>query len=147
MPRIARSSWSTVPQAAHEPSRAASEPGPVPDRHWPLRPSMRVAPQATRAARAAAAAIPLAMLAAACTGAPSASGAGTPPTRPAAPPAPPSLTGAHPCPALPGFTCSYLTVPLDRSGQVPGALRLQVAAADVHAPRGTLLFLTGGPGQ
>jgi pimeloyl-ACP methyl ester carboxylesterase len=108
---------------------------------------MRVAPQATRAARAAAAAIPLALLAAACTGAPSASGAGTPPARPAAPPGPPSLTGAHPCPDLHGFTCSYLTVPLDRSGQVPGALRLQVAAADVRAPLGTLLFLTGGPGQ
>jgi len=109
---------------------------------------MRIAPHATRAARAAAAAIPLALLAAACTAAPSASRSGTPSARPAAPPAQPSLTGVHPCPGLPGFTCSYLAVPLDRSGQVPGTLRLQVAtAANVHAPRGTLLFLTGGPGQ
>ena len=43
-------------------------------------------------------------------------------------------------------------MPLDRSGPVKGAvqgtLRLQVAAADnLGAPRGTLLFLTGGPGQ
>jgi pimeloyl-ACP methyl ester carboxylesterase len=39
-------------------------------------------------------------------------------------------------------------VPLDHSGHTPGTLRLQVAAADsVKAPRGVLLFLTGGPGQ
>jgi pimeloyl-ACP methyl ester carboxylesterase len=39
-------------------------------------------------------------------------------------------------------------VPLDRTGVVPGRLRLQVAAAGhVGAPHGTLLFLTGGPGQ
>src|SRR5262245_20148895 len=108
---------------------------------------MRIAPHATRAARAAAAVIPMALVAAACTAAPSASRSG-PSAGPAAPPAQPSLTGVHPCPGLPGFTCSYLTVPLDRSGQVPGTLRLQVATAvNVHAPRGTLLFLTGGPGQ
>jgi pimeloyl-ACP methyl ester carboxylesterase len=46
------------------------------------------------------------------------------------------------------FTCAYLTVPLDRGGRVPGTLRLKVAMANnVTAPRGTLLFLTGGPGQ
>jgi pimeloyl-ACP methyl ester carboxylesterase len=116
---------------------------------------MRIAPHATRAARMAATVLPLALLAAACTAAPPASGpgapsaqSGAPSARSAAPPARPALTGAHPCRDLPRFTCSYLTVPLDRSGKVPGTLRLQVAAAaNTHAPRGTLLFLTGGPGQ
>ena len=60
----------------------------------------------------------------------------------------PRLTGGHPCPDEPGFTCSTLSVPLDRSGGHPGALALQVAAANnVDAPRGTLLMITGGPGQ
>ncbi len=109
---------------------------------------MRIAPHATRAVRVAATVIPLTLLAAACTAAPPASRPGAPPARPAAPPAGPGLVGAHPCPDLPTFTCSYLTVPLDRSGKVPGTLWLQVAAAtNTHAPRGTLLFLTGGPGQ
>jgi pimeloyl-ACP methyl ester carboxylesterase len=68
--------------------------------------------------------------------------------QPGKPPARPALTGVHPCPGQAGFTCSYLAVPLDRSGKVPGTLRLQVAAADnVDARLGTLLFLTGGPGQ
>jgi pimeloyl-ACP methyl ester carboxylesterase len=85
--------------------------------------------------------ITLAVLAAACT-------AAAPGGQPGAPSARPALTGAHPCPGLDGFTCSYLAVPLDRSGKVRGTLRLQVAAGDnVHARLGTLLFLTGGPGQ
>jgi pimeloyl-ACP methyl ester carboxylesterase len=109
---------------------------------------MRIASHASRAVRVAATVIPLALLAAACTAAPPDSPPGAPAAQPAAPPARPALTGAHPCPDLPRFTCSYLTVPLDRSGKVPGTLRLQVAAAtNAHAPRGTLLFLTGGPGQ
>jgi pimeloyl-ACP methyl ester carboxylesterase len=62
--------------------------------------------------------------------------------------APPGLTDQHPCPNLGGFTCSTLTVPLDRSGRVRGTLRLNVATADnARADRGVLLFLTGGPGQ
>ena len=101
---------------------------------------MRVSRPVVRAARAAATVITLALLAAACT-------AAAPGGQPG-PPARPALTGTHPCPGLHGFTCSYLTVPLDRSGKVPGTLRLQVAAGDnVHARLGTLLFLTGGPGQ
>jgi len=73
-------------------------------------------------------------------------------TRAAAAAAAPSgmarLTGQHPCPGTTGFTCSTLTVPLDHTGHVGGTLRLQVAAAgNVRAPRGTLLLLTGGPGQ
>jgi pimeloyl-ACP methyl ester carboxylesterase len=62
--------------------------------------------------------------------------------------APPALANGRPCPGLAGSTCSTLIVPLDRSGRVPGSLRLDVAAADnANAPRGVLLFLTGGPGQ
>jgi pimeloyl-ACP methyl ester carboxylesterase len=60
----------------------------------------------------------------------------------------PRLTDPHPCPGRPGYTCSTLTVPLDHRGRVPGTLDLQVATADnVKAPKGTLLFLSGGPGQ
>ncbi|MFC5182428.1 alpha/beta hydrolase [Actinomadura harenae] len=48
----------------------------------------------------------------------------------------------------PGFTCWTLTVPLDHSGRTPGTLDLQAGTADGPAkPKGTLLFLTGGPGQ
>ena len=58
------------------------------------------------------------------------------------------LTQSHPCAGIARFVCSTLTVPLDHSGHTPGTLDLQVAAADnVNAPRGALLFLTGGPGQ
>jgi pimeloyl-ACP methyl ester carboxylesterase len=57
------------------------------------------------------------------------------------------LDGAHPCPAATGFTCATLTVPLDAAGQAPGTLRLAVAEQRGRAPRGVLLFLTGGPGQ
>jgi pimeloyl-ACP methyl ester carboxylesterase len=66
------------------------------------------------------------------------------------------LADRAPCPTDPGFTCATLTVPLDhrlkRTGppQAPVADRigLRVAVADnADAPRGVLLFLTGGPGQ
>jgi pimeloyl-ACP methyl ester carboxylesterase len=60
----------------------------------------------------------------------------------------PQLDDSRPCSGMAGFTCSYLTVPRDRSGHAPGTLRLPVAVADnAAAPRGTLLMLTGGPGQ
>ncbi|MBV9367906.1 MAG: alpha/beta fold hydrolase [Solirubrobacterales bacterium] len=60
----------------------------------------------------------------------------------------PLLTGAHPCPGQPGFTCSTLRVPLDHARQTSGTLALAVGAAvATNAPRGVLLFLTGGPGQ
>jgi pimeloyl-ACP methyl ester carboxylesterase len=59
----------------------------------------------------------------------------------------PRLVGAVACPDA-GFACSTLVVPLDHGGRVGGSLRLRVAAAsNVGAPRGVLLFLTGGPGQ
>ncbi|MBO1418061.1 alpha/beta fold hydrolase, partial [Streptomyces sp. FH025] len=58
------------------------------------------------------------------------------------------LTGQAPCPDAPGFACGTLTVPLDHSGATPGTLRLNVAVAgNTDAPKGDLLFLTGGPGQ
>jgi pimeloyl-ACP methyl ester carboxylesterase len=54
----------------------------------------------------------------------------------------------HRCPKMTGFRCGTVTVPLDRSGKVPGTVRLSVA---VEAPRpdagGFLLALSGGPGQ
>src|SRR5437763_1614989 len=59
----------------------------------------------------------------------------------------PALAGAQPCAEAPGFTCSTLTVQLDRSGEVPGRLGLQVAVRTGGGSLGTLLFLTGGPGQ
>jgi pimeloyl-ACP methyl ester carboxylesterase len=41
-----------------------------------------------------------------------------------------------------------LAVPLDWAGQAPGTLRLPVGVQNTgRAPRGVLLFLTGGPGQ
>jgi len=101
-----------------------------------------------RAVLAVAAAIPLS-LASACThpAAPQPRHQAKP-AAPAAQAAPAVLTGAHPCAGLRQFTCSFLTVPLDRSGIANGTLNLQVAAAgNLDAPHGTLLFLSGGPGQ
>jgi pimeloyl-ACP methyl ester carboxylesterase len=60
------------------------------------------------------------------------------------------LTGAHPCSGVGewGFTCATLHVPLDHGGQAGGTLALAVGMDSVRAaPRGVLLFLTGGPGQ
>ena len=83
----------------------------------------------------------LALLAAGC------GGQGRPSTTGRAGP-PPRLTGPHPCPGTPGFTCAMLTVPLDHGGQASGTLRLPVGYETARAaPRGVLLFLTGGPGQ
>jgi pimeloyl-ACP methyl ester carboxylesterase len=69
-------------------------------------------------------------------------------TRPTAVAPRASLTDAQPCPGQRGFTCSTLRVPLDHSGQTDGTLDLAIGAATVKtAPRGVLLFFTGGPGQ
>jgi pimeloyl-ACP methyl ester carboxylesterase len=55
---------------------------------------------------------------------------------------------AHPCAGVSGFTCATLDVPLDRANPGRGTLHLQVGMGDnVHAPRGVLLVLSGGPGQ
>ena len=59
-----------------------------------------------------------------------------------------SALETHACARSTGFRCGTVTVPLDRSGRVPGTVRLSVA---VEAPRkgtsGLLLALSGGPGQ
>src|SRR5260370_15213506 len=61
------------------------------------------------------------------------------------------LAGLHdvrPCPGITAFSCGTLSVRLDPFGSVPGRLSLQVAVSDVaDAPRGVLVFLTGGPRQ
>jgi pimeloyl-ACP methyl ester carboxylesterase len=63
-------------------------------------------------------------------------------------PQPAGLLGVRPCPGIAGFSCGSLSVRLDPSGGAPGRLSLRVAVADVAtAPRGVLLFLTGGPGE
>ncbi|MFD7323561.1 alpha/beta hydrolase [Streptomyces sp. NPDC059875] len=87
------------------------------------------------------------LTAAACVGSAPGSAAGASPA--AAPAADaPGLTGHRPCPGQPDVTCADLTVPLDRGGAVPGTLKLRAAVlGKADAPRGTLLFLTGGPGQ
>lgn len=46
------------------------------------------------------------------------------------------------------FTCAWLWVPLDHGGEARGRLRLNVAVQKTRsAPRGVVLFLTGGPGE
>jgi pimeloyl-ACP methyl ester carboxylesterase len=51
-------------------------------------------------------------------------------------------------PKLNGIECATLAVPLDHSGKVPGRLELRVGiAGPSRPPRGTALFLTGGPGE
>jgi pimeloyl-ACP methyl ester carboxylesterase len=61
---------------------------------------------------------------------------------------PAAALDTHRCPKLTGFRCGTVTVPLDRTGKVPGTVKLSVA---VEAPRkdatGYLLALSGGPGQ
>ncbi|MFI6643658.1 alpha/beta hydrolase [Streptomyces sp. NPDC050504] len=100
----------------------------------------------TRACAAVAAALTVASC---VTSAPGASGADGPPGSGAPRTAGrPALTDPRPCPGQSGATCSDLTVPLDRTGELRGTLKLRVATVgDADAPRGTLLFLTGGPGQ
>ncbi|MFF2776717.1 alpha/beta hydrolase [Streptomyces sp. NPDC058052] len=64
------------------------------------------------------------------------------------PAAVPRLTDPRPCPGQADVTCADLAVPLDRTGAVPGTLTLRTAVlGPADAPGGTLLLLTGGPGQ
>jgi len=59
-----------------------------------------------------------------------------------------ALTGEHACARIRGFECAWLSVPLDHASASSGRLRLLVGMQLVaRAPRGVLLFLTGGPGQ
>jgi pimeloyl-ACP methyl ester carboxylesterase len=58
--------------------------------------------------------------------------------------------GPRPCPSGlgPGWRCAVVTVPLDRSGRVPGRVRLAVALRHVPGPpRPAVLALAGGPGS
>ncbi|RAG82713.1 esterase [Streptacidiphilus pinicola] len=60
----------------------------------------------------------------------------------------PVLTGSTPCPDEADLGCATLTVLLDHSGRVPGTLGLRVAmTGNANAPKGDLVFLSGGPGQ
>jgi pimeloyl-ACP methyl ester carboxylesterase len=61
---------------------------------------------------------------------------------------PAGLHGAHPCAGVTGFTCATIDVPLDPAHPARGTLHLKVGLGNnVHAPRGVLLVLSGGPGQ
>ena len=87
-----------------------------------------------------------------CTGAPASQPTSPQPTSPAQTARSAQrlagLKDVHPCPGIAGFSCGSLSVRLDPFGSVPGRLSLRVAVSDVaSAPRGVLLFLTGGPGE
>ena len=93
--------------------------------------------------RALAAAAALLGLVSGCTGAPSRPGGQAPTAQEHA-----GLQDVRPCPGIPAFSCGSLSVRLDPFGSAPGRLSLRVAMSDVaSAPRGVLVFLTGGPGE
>jgi pimeloyl-ACP methyl ester carboxylesterase len=93
--------------------------------------------------RALAAAAVAAGLVSGCTGAPSRPGGQVPSAQEHA-----GLHDVRPCSGIPAFSCGSLSVRLDPFGSAPGRLSLRVAMSDVAtAPRGVLVFLTGGPGQ
>ena len=78
-----------------------------------------------------------------CTATPSRPGGQAPPAQEHA-----GLQDVRPCPGIPAFSCGSLNVRLDPFGSAPGRLSLRVAMSDAaSAPRGVLVFLTGGPGQ
>jgi pimeloyl-ACP methyl ester carboxylesterase len=53
-----------------------------------------------------------------------------------------------PCGTTPGLLCSTVTVPLDRSGVVPGTVSLHVEELPATGqPRGAVFLIAGGPGQ
>jgi pimeloyl-ACP methyl ester carboxylesterase len=52
------------------------------------------------------------------------------------------------CPHMPGLQCATLTVPIDRSGAVPGTIPLHIARVTAaHPTRPPIVLVTGGPGQ
>jgi len=53
------------------------------------------------------------------------------------------------CSGAPGVQCSTVDVPLDRSGAVPGTVRLAVRRVPARQgpSQGTVMFLAGGPGE
>jgi pimeloyl-ACP methyl ester carboxylesterase len=53
-----------------------------------------------------------------------------------------------PCGKTPGLECGTVSVPLDRSGSVPGAVSLHVEELPATGtPRGVMFLIAGGPGQ
>ena len=59
-----------------------------------------------------------------------------------------AAAASAPCPAAPLGKCFSLTVPLDRSGTVPGTIRLRAAKIASRRPLlPPVIGLTGGPGQ
>ena len=59
-----------------------------------------------------------------------------------------AAAAAAACPAAPEGRCFSVTVPLDRSGAVPGTIKLRAAKVASRRPlRPPLIGLTGGPGQ
>jgi len=53
-----------------------------------------------------------------------------------------------PCPGKSGVECGTVTVPLDRTGVVPGTLGLHVEVLPASGtPRGVMFLIAGGPGQ
>ena len=57
-------------------------------------------------------------------------------------------TAGAACNGTPGLVCSTVTVPLDRTGHVPGTIALHVEVLPPQGtPRGTLFLVAGGPGQ
>jgi pimeloyl-ACP methyl ester carboxylesterase len=54
-----------------------------------------------------------------------------------------------PCPQAPGLQCGGLDVPLDRSGQVPGTIRIAAVrhVAPTNPTATAVVALAGGPGQ
>jgi len=67
---------------------------------------------------------------------------------PAVPAAAAPAPAFPPCRTAPGFSCTKVPVPLDRSGAVAGTLALTVGVQRTRGPvRGTALLVAGGPGQ
>jgi pimeloyl-ACP methyl ester carboxylesterase len=60
-----------------------------------------------------------------------------------------SALALTPCPAQQGFSCGTLSVPLERSGAVPGtiSLRIERMLAGPAPSRSAVVALAGGPGQ
>jgi pimeloyl-ACP methyl ester carboxylesterase len=57
-------------------------------------------------------------------------------------------SAAAACGETPGLQCKVVTVPLDRTGRVPGTIALHVEYLPADGPqRGTLFLVAGGPGQ
>jgi pimeloyl-ACP methyl ester carboxylesterase len=53
-----------------------------------------------------------------------------------------------PCASSPGFECTTVPVPLDRSGQLPGTIALSLERKTAPAPsQSAVVALAGGPGQ